>query len=852
MKKKVFLCLLTSVLFSIANAQNIDFADNAVKALCVANWDTNGDGELSVAEAADVTTLGQVFKGNSNITSFDELQYFTGLTEIGNEAFAKSTIQSVIIPENVTAITDGAFDQCAELTHIELGSKVTTIGYIAFRGCNKLPSIVFPDNLTEIGQSSFESCYNLNNVRIGAKVSDIKIIPFRYCYNLTSLVVDENNPYFDSREDCNAIIQTENNKLIVGCSVSTIPDDVTTIGIYAFEGSNLRNIYIPGSVTSIEERAFNDCVDLSSVTVCWETPVSIMRNTFSKRYNGSLRPTLYVPIGSKSAYETAAYWQDFKIEEMSATSDENVIAEKDWSSPYWFGDYEDNGATYVMTSEGVAINNPQVQEDLWRPQTSVLEGATLEENHSYKVVVNAKIPSDGQLQINMGSWGFAQQYDFPVTASDDFQDIEVLFDDFPNNEEGVHVLFQNGGIAGTCVVRNVKIIDLTDNENVVAEQEWTSPYWFGDYEDNSATYEMTSNGVAINNPQVQEDLWHPQTMVLDGATLEENHSYKVVVNAKIPSDGQLQINMGSWGFAQQYAFPVTASDDFQDIETIFYDFPSSEEGVHVLFQNGGIEGTSVVRNVRIIDLGDIRVDLTYDYNAGNKTATVIKNPNGYYRGSIVIPSTVMYEGEKYIVNAIADDAFSDCTLLNSITIPAGVESIGEEAFSGCDALAEVFVGRPEPVEIAENTFTNRSNATLHVPAGCKSAYEEAAYWQEFGGIGSMVNIVANSDLEGTDRSCFFVQLYGDQANATGVIPATIIEGAGKDFSRGIVVQSEDNQPQYWSTQLFIRLKQEVPVGSRYRLRFDLKASQDVTVRAEHHWEPEIVVNGYYGDCLILI
>ena len=66
---------------------NIVFADENVKALCVAKWDKNDDGELSEEEAAAVTYLGEVFKENEVITSFDELQYFTGLTSIGSKAF---------------------------------------------------------------------------------------------------------------------------------------------------------------------------------------------------------------------------------------------------------------------------------------------------------------------------------------------------------------------------------------------------------------------------------------------------------------------------------------------------------------------------------------------------------------------------------------------------------------------------------------------------------------------------------------------------------------------------------------------------------------------------------------------
>ena len=92
----------------------ISFADAKVKALCVANWDTNNDGELDEAEAAAVTDLGTVFKGNTEITSFNELQYFTGLTNI----------------------EDYAFQSCYNLTSITIPNSVKSIGLSAFFGCN--------------------------------------------------------------------------------------------------------------------------------------------------------------------------------------------------------------------------------------------------------------------------------------------------------------------------------------------------------------------------------------------------------------------------------------------------------------------------------------------------------------------------------------------------------------------------------------------------------------------------------------------------------------------------------------------------------------------------------------------
>ena len=95
----------------------ITFADANVKALCVANWDTNGDGELSEAEAAAVTSLGEMFKENKQITSFNELQFFTGLTSIGDYAFQRcEALETIIIPEGVTTIGQNAFSGCYHLS----------------------------------------------------------------------------------------------------------------------------------------------------------------------------------------------------------------------------------------------------------------------------------------------------------------------------------------------------------------------------------------------------------------------------------------------------------------------------------------------------------------------------------------------------------------------------------------------------------------------------------------------------------------------------------------------------------------------------------------------------------------
>ena len=114
-KKYLNICIISLLLFLPLTAwsDNITFADSNVKAICIANWDTNSDGELSEAEAAAVTDLGTLFRGKTTITSFDELQYFTGLNSIGDNAFSYCYgLTSITIPNSVTRIGESAFFKC--------------------------------------------------------------------------------------------------------------------------------------------------------------------------------------------------------------------------------------------------------------------------------------------------------------------------------------------------------------------------------------------------------------------------------------------------------------------------------------------------------------------------------------------------------------------------------------------------------------------------------------------------------------------------------------------------------------------------------------------------------------------
>lgn len=147
--------LLAAWAVTTAKAENITFADANVKALCVANWDTNKDGELSTEEAAAVTTLGTVFREKTTITTFNELQFFTGLTSINSNAFYKSTIEQVTFPSTVTAIGEYAFSQSNIGTELVIPGTVKTIGNHAYYNCKRLNRVILQEGVETVGWHTF-------------------------------------------------------------------------------------------------------------------------------------------------------------------------------------------------------------------------------------------------------------------------------------------------------------------------------------------------------------------------------------------------------------------------------------------------------------------------------------------------------------------------------------------------------------------------------------------------------------------------------------------------------------------------------------------------------------------------
>ena len=342
------------------------------------------DNLLSVILPNSIKTIGSnAFSGCKNCKSIEILN---GVTSIKDGAFSGCTgLTSLTIPQSVSSIDDYSFDDCgcnmesivvdASNSYFDsrnncnaiirksdmkllLGCKNTVIpngvkkiGRWAFMRCVDLKSINFPTSLIEIGEDAFYGCSGLTELSIPSSVTKFGGggNPFKQCGGLQSISVDINNPVYDSRNNCNAIIKKSDDRIIRGCNNTVIPNSVVSIGFSAFsECDQLYTINIPDGVNTIEDYAFDGCKKLSLVVSEIVNPFDISDNVFNGIASNAI---LQVPQGTKSLYQAFTGWtKNFKeiIEVSAVTYSLSIKATGNGSASYNGSNIKNKTSTFSV------------------------------------------------------------------------------------------------------------------------------------------------------------------------------------------------------------------------------------------------------------------------------------------------------------------------------------------------------------------------------------------------------------------------------------------------------------------------------------------------------------------------
>ena len=290
--------------------------------------DIHNDGTHGNARITSIA--GFAFRDNKTIV---DVVIPNTVTSIGDSTFANCTnLRSLYIPKSVTSIGSGVFSSCNSITNmiVEVGNPkydsryncnaiietasnilmygcqntvvpegIVVIGSNAFRGISSLQEINLPYTVKTLGASSLQQT-GLTNIVLPNGLTTINGYAFyltpieefyipasvnyigslALCTNRTnSIVVSSANPKYDSRNNCNAVIETATNKLIVGCNKSTIPNTVVSIASYAFQQcKGLKSIHISSSVVEIGQSLFEGCTNLATLTVDESNPKYDSRN----------------------------------------------------------------------------------------------------------------------------------------------------------------------------------------------------------------------------------------------------------------------------------------------------------------------------------------------------------------------------------------------------------------------------------------------------------------------------------------------------------------------------------------------------------------------------------------------
>lgn len=587
----------------------------------------------------------------------------TELTSVGNDAFYYCTLLTTpVMPSTLTNIGEGAFDGCWSFTEINIPEGVTAIKQRTFGGCNKVTSINIPDNIISIGDNAFGGCTALTSVTIPSSVTSIGTSVFGFCRQLVELEVELDNPVYDSRNNCNAIIETSTNTLIQGCNTTIIPTSVTGIGNSAFNGSGLTGITIPASVTNIETYAFvntGNCANITFEANSKLTTIGI------QAFGNSGITTITIPKSVTSMGDQAFY---------TCNQLEEIIVE-DGNTVY---DSRDNCNAIIETATNTLTHGCQTSV-IPNTVTTIGGGSfhgcgtltSIEIPHSVTTIGNAAFTGSGLESITIPN---------SVTSMSNYV--------FQLCGNLTTVTFEEG-----CKLTNIPAHTFSYGglEYIIIPSSITT---IGEYA--FAECKFTGIVVPASVKKIEKCVFQDCNELIgefsDAITFEDTTTwYRSDLNNYTAFNDSDKVDVTD---PMQNAVRMVATAGYYD----YYWYKSDEDS----YPEGNL-GSSWF---------DLNEDETgYTVITGETTSDQFPTD-----GNVVIPET--WEGKP--VTAISYHAFQDCTQLTSVTIPASVTEILASAFSNCDNLANLkFKDNSNLTYIGSSAFSNCSSlaGTIDIPGG---------------------------------------------------------------------------------------------------------------------------------------
>ena len=226
----------------------------------------------------------------------------------------------------VTRIGFTAFQWAPDLEEVTIPNTVKTIAEAAFNLCPKLRSITVPNSVVTIEEWGIAHNESLRELHLGSGAVNLDNSAIVGNTALEVITVDENNPVYDSRNNCNGIITTVNNSMVhdrhilfTACSRTVLPREVTWIARGAYQDQGITMVILPAQITNLEHSCFEGCEYLTEIYNFSHEPQGCMGTTFEDYHYENC--TLYVPLGTKEIYEQVPVWGSFRhIEEFDATT----------------------------------------------------------------------------------------------------------------------------------------------------------------------------------------------------------------------------------------------------------------------------------------------------------------------------------------------------------------------------------------------------------------------------------------------------------------------------------------------------------------------------------------------------